>query len=330
MSYNPKFITNTNVSLPQLPESEILKFKNSGRVLKNYSLDYKNYSVLHNPFRRLPYYSATNIDGSLFVKLDRVGTWSNEDELSDKEQFDEDLYKALNKVNNPSNKKCKHRVNCPIDRGHMTKREDVQWSKGKDKEKAEEAAKSTFVYTNAAPQHYRLNQTIWRYIEDYILHKETVLNDLKICVFTGPVLSEDDPYSIVEIDSQKVQLPVLFWKIVYYPKPNKELCRTAFLTNQHYLLQRDNVIPRVKKSKTQITQKKIRNKYFTKFKYSETFQVQVSLIEELTNYTFSKACENFIDKRPKLLVLNNVKVRSDKVFTESNKFKTIKIQNLTL
>ncbi|MBK8429509.1 MAG: DNA/RNA non-specific endonuclease [Lewinellaceae bacterium] len=53
-----------------------------------------------------------------------------------------------------------------FDKGHMTKREDAQW--GQSDEEARNGALSTFYYTNAVPQVARLNQQLWRGLEDYI------------------------------------------------------------------------------------------------------------------------------------------------------------------
>jgi endonuclease G, mitochondrial len=49
-------------------------------------------------------------------------------------------------------------AHCDFDKGHMVKREDVQW--GHSIAVASKAADSTFFYTNAVPQHAKLSQQI--------------------------------------------------------------------------------------------------------------------------------------------------------------------------
>ena len=152
---------------------EIAKLKDSpGKV----TLDYDNYSVIMDKERRFPILTAANIDGTKFRRVPRAGSWKNDKRISADEQWGSKLYKA--KFSD-------------FDKGHMTKREDVQW--GKDDESATAAAKSTFYYTNAVPQHAALNRSVWRSIERYVLKSETVKHQLKVTVLTGPVLAHHDP-----------------------------------------------------------------------------------------------------------------------------------------
>src|SRR3546814_8573174 len=116
--------------------------------------------------------TATNIDGLQFKKVPRKDSWRKDTRISKEFQFGKELYTA------PKSN---------FDKGHMTKREDVQW--GETFGIAFNAANSTFYYTNAVPQHNDLNRVIWRSLEDYILHHETKKNELRLCVFTGTVLT---------------------------------------------------------------------------------------------------------------------------------------------
>ena len=118
----------------------------------------------------------------------------------------------------------------PLDRGHLVRRLDPAW--GDSMQLAKVANDDTFHFTNCAPQHEDFNrkQTTWAGLEDYILENANVKN-LRVSVFTGPVLSDQDlPY-------RGVNLPKQFWKVVVMVKENGELSATAYLLSQDSLLQ---------------------------------------------------------------------------------------------
>jgi len=167
--YQKNFLSKP-VPLPKLSKSQeddLAPVKDNDDATANYI----NYSVQLSASRRFPFFSASNINGKLFRKLSREDKWRIDERVHKEHQWGPELYRAQKS---------------DFDRGHMTKREDVQW--GHSVMAATKAADSTFFYSNAVPQHARLNQRIWRLLEDYILHAETKEHGLKICVFTGPVL----------------------------------------------------------------------------------------------------------------------------------------------
>ena len=252
-------------------------------------LDYQNYSVIMDRERKFPIITASNVDAAQFKKVPRKGSWKNDRRIKDNEQWGKQLYEA---------------EFSDFDKGHMTKREDVQW--GIDDETATEAAESTFYYTNAVPQHALLNRAIWRSIETYVLKSEAVKHQLKVTVFTGPVLHHRDPEFITEVEGQCIQIPLLFWKIIYYTLSDGTLCRTAFLTSQKDLLEADGIV-----EKSPLIRSSTKGEdFFQDFKNAETFQVRVDLIEDLTHLNFPYAKENYTDDRPNQLILNQVNVRA--------------------
>ncbi|MEO1655383.1 MAG: DNA/RNA non-specific endonuclease, partial [Bacteroidota bacterium] len=277
------------VQLPQLAT----KWENSPASVEGKAdnmLHYLNYSLLQNKERRLPFYTATNIQGKAFKKVKRkdlfgsYDKWVKDPRIPDSEQWGPELYKSV-----------KH----SFDRGHMTKREDVQW--GTSEEDARLAAMATFYYTNSVPQRKEVNQDVWRDIEDYILHDQTIAKDLKINVFTGPVLKEDDPLFINQIGGEHPQIPTLFWKIVYFSKKDQKLYRVAFLAGQKHLLDENDLVARREATEEE--------ELFADFELSNTFQVNVGLIEKLTGLSFTPAIEPFQDERPVGLTLEEIEVR---------------------
>ena len=254
-------------------------------------LRYPNYSILQSATRRFPILTATNIDGNLFQKITRkevAGSWKKDKRIKYAHQWGSELYKA---------------DKSDFDKGHMTKREDVQW--GVERSFAKNAAKETFYYTNAIPQHKDLNQVIWQSIENYILHDKTVDDRLQINVFTGPVLSPNDPFFVTEVRNVKVQIPILFWKVVYYIKLGI-LHQVSFLVGQKGVLERKGIV-----KSSEIKSRGGLATSFAEFEDAATYQIEIGLLENLTGLTFPYAIDAFQDNRPKQLILQQVSVRGE-------------------
>ena len=302
MSYAHSFMGNFDVPIPEISTKEAEKFETNGLDRSQYFLEYINYSVLHNPFRKFPYFTASNIQGDLFKKITRKelfsgkgDKWKKDARIPKAEQLGHELYSA---------------VKSDFDKGHLTKREDVQW--GSSRDEAIAAAESTFFYTNAMPQVDKLNRGIWRKIEDYILHHQTITHDIKINLFTGPVFLENDPNFVTEVRDSIVQIPYLFWKVIYYQN-NNTLHRTAFLTSQKNLLEKRRIVKPSARGEEQID-----SDLFMTFKDAETYQVRVEFIENISGLTFHEAAENFVEDTPEELILSGVNVRSDQEIDVKN------------
>lgn len=280
--YDEKFIANQIVPLPKLSQEQsddLVSDEVGNKIIK-----YINYSLQLSAKHKFPFYTATNIDGQQFHKVPRKDNWRKDPRISKESQFGNELYSA------PKSN---------FDRGHMTKREDVQW--GENIGIALYAADSTFYYTNSVPQHKDLNRYIWRSLEDYILHTETKKNNLRINVFTGPVLSSSNPYFITSINNLQIQIPSLFWKVVLFQKEDGNLYRVGFMMGQNKLLLNDNIIEELESD----------NELFLQFNDAETYQVNISLIEEITNLEMPKAIDSYTDTRNAKLVLNEIDIDPD-------------------
>lgn len=293
MSYLTNFFETHQVQTPKIHADEVAKFTAAALDVSDYYLPYKNYSILQNPFRKFPYYSAVNVDGTCFHKIKRntifgrkSERWEKDDRIPTEAQWGNALYNA---------------EKYDFDKGHMAKREDVQW--GNNVDAARLAAKSTFFYTNAIPQVSKLNRGVWKSIENYILHHEAVKNSMKICLFSGPAFRDDDPEFLKTVNDEKVLLPYLFWKVVYYVKDNT-LHRAGFLTSQQRLLQKKRIVKPVSRSEG------VRSTKFNSFKDAETYQVPVSFIEKISQLTFEAAAEMFQNDAPEKIILSRVNVRS--------------------
>lgn len=176
----------------------------------NGELRYTHFSIVMHKERKLPFFTACNIDGQLLYNLPRGrDRWHLDERLVDhtNHQIGEDLY-ARN----------------PLDRGHLVRRLDPAW--GATREEAKEAEMDTFFFTNCSPQHSRLNQRTWLSLEDYVLGNAGT-HDLKVSVFTGPVMAEADR------KYRGIQLPEEFWKVVVILNSfTGQLSATAYLLSQ--------------------------------------------------------------------------------------------------
>lgn len=280
--YDEKFISTQTVPLPNLSTKQ-----NNDLVLDdkgNKVIKYINYSLQQSASHKFPFYTATNIDGIQFKKVPRKDNWRKDSRLSKEFQLGKELYSA---------------PKSDFDKGHMTKREDVQW--GVTPGIALSAADSTFYYTNAVPQHKDLNRDIWRSVEDYILHTETKQNELRICVFTGPVLSSSNPYFVTPINNKQIQIPSLFWKVVVFQKGDGNLYRVGFMISQNTLLQKNHIIEQLESD----------DELFMQFKDADTYQVNISLIEELTGLEIPKAIDSYTDTRNIKLLLKEIDIDPD-------------------
>lgn len=231
--FNEEFLgtKKLHVPLPELNDEQrddAVEVKPDARGMGVYVLDYTHFSVVLCKSRRLAFYTAVNIDGSQDVALRRRSTpWRIDPRVPAEYQCGPEVYEG--------NK---------LDRGHLVRRLDPVWG---DDETAKLADDDTFHYSNAAPQHERLNQKTWLSLEEYIL-SNAATEDLKINVFTGPVFSDRD------VDYRGVQIPSEFWKVVTMVTTGKKLHATAYLLSQgSYLDDIEFVYGKFKTYQTSIT-----------------------------------------------------------------------------
>lgn len=173
-------------------------------------LEYTNFSIVQNKERRMPFFTAVNIDGASVKEVARSGKWLFDARISREHQLGNHAYKKND-----------------IDRGHMVRRRDATWG-----DKAEQGSADTFVYTNAALQHKNLNQDEWLDLEDRVLNRAQS-EDRRMTVFTGPVFADDDP----SFDNggklkNPAKIPQDFWKVVAWKDKDGQLKSEAFVMSQ--------------------------------------------------------------------------------------------------
>jgi len=217
-------------------------------------LSYANFSVALSSERRLSLYAVVNINGRSLVDKHRAGDpWQLDPRVPEDEQVGGKYYAGT-----------------PLDRGHMVRRVDPVWGPN-----ADQAERDTFHYPNSCPQHKNLNRKTWNDLEDYI-YKNLQRDDMKVTVFTGPVLAGDDALF------HGVQLPKEFWKVVVIRRDDGKLSATGYLLSQEDMIEG------------------------LEFVYGEfrTYQVAVALIEKKTGLDFGSL--RTFDPRAKTATLEAV------------------------
>jgi endonuclease G len=235
--YSTQFLHGFEVPHPKptgVREQDVAPLLNgSGTELK-----YEHFSAVMSKSRRLALYVACNIDGRRSQKIKRgQDRWSLDPRMDQAYQIGEDLY-ARNE----------------LDRGHLVRREDPVWGQTKE---ATVANEDTFHFTNCSPQHEKFNQKTWLGLEDYILQNSRA-HKLKVTVFTGPILHDDDP------EYRAVRLPREYWKVVAVVSDGRKSA-TAYMISQSELLEH------------------LRAFGFGRYK---TYQVSIGQIERLTSLDF--------------------------------------------
>jgi endonuclease G, mitochondrial len=186
----------------------VLKTKFSGNALP-----YTHFSILMSGSRRLPIFTAENLNGALKIQLKRKDSWGFDPRIPKVAQVGHKEFYGPEQ----------------FDKGHMVRRENPGW--GDTEEEAQLGEDDTFVYANAVPQMPQLNQRTWLSLENYVLDNAKT-EGFKVCVFTGPVFRNGDPAY------NGVQVPTDFWKVVVAIDAD-----TKGLLTSAYLLSQDGLMP---------------------------------------------------------------------------------------
>ena len=211
--YDPAFLGggDRRVPLPTLgPHEADVAVATEPDGSKRPELRYTHFSVKFSTSRRLPRLTACNVDGGQWRRIKRADEdqWFSDGRISAESQLGEADY-----------------AHPDIDRGHMVRREDPNWGTAVVARRAND---DTFHYTNAAPQHELLNQGAkeWLGLENYVLESART-HGLKISVFTGPVLRDDDR----RLDNG-LQVPDEFWKVIVALDGRRRLRATGYVLTQ--------------------------------------------------------------------------------------------------
>ncbi|MFP3943391.1 MAG: DNA/RNA non-specific endonuclease [Alphaproteobacteria bacterium] len=215
LGYQPDFLgTEHEVPLPE-PRAALKRklFVFDGDADAPWEVRYIHYSLAFHAERRLAAFTACNLNGAETQRLARTADpWAYDKRVPRELQAGNDLYR-------------KNMLN----RGHLVRRLSTMW--GTTREFVRHAERDTYWWTNCVPRHEDLDESIWLALEDHILNRADVTN-IRLSVFSGPVLADDDPFY-----RREYRIPKAFWKIVAFLDRERNALRAlAFLLRQDHLL----------------------------------------------------------------------------------------------
>ncbi|MCP2156398.1 UNVERIFIED_ORG: endonuclease G [Rhizobium sp. SLBN-170] len=262
--YNPAFLEKGTVAWPRLPEElqAELAIPSDSQPANPHELRYTHFGVLVSAAKKLPVLTAVNIDGSRSVRIKRgKDKWAFDGRIPTTQQMGDPAY-----------------ADASIDRGHMVRREDPNWSDEGNEAESHQANDDTFHFTNCAPQHSSLNQgkALWQGLENYILDSSRT-HGFRACVFTAPVYRENDP----QLDAG-VKVPLEFWKVVVtLDETGQSLHATAYLLSQGQLIR--DLLER--RHRAEAVEGFVLGPY-------RTFQISISDLADATGFDFN-GIENY-------------------------------------
>jgi endonuclease G, mitochondrial len=191
-------------------------------VKENPVLNYLHFSILMNKKRKMPYFTAVNIDAVKYNKL--------KSQIPSRKEIGSDNWIIDPRVDKTDQLPKSFYSNNDFDLGHMVRREDALW--GDNLEEALAANNDTFYLTNATPQHKDFNRNAerWKGLEDFAL-RNARQNDLRISVFTGCVFTDKDRKLGI------VRIPAKFWKVIVMVKEDGTPSATGYIVNQDDLIE---------------------------------------------------------------------------------------------
>lgn len=232
--YDPNFLPGAKLHLSGLlarARDRIAPLKPDQPNAEAGELKYQHFSVVMDADRRFAMLTATNIDGSTYIEIDRdTGlpeesgaegeTWYDDPRMDPARYVGQRFYSANSAF---------------FDRGHLTRRTDPTWG---TPTRATRANADTFHRTNCTPQHWLFNQSLrfWQGIERHYLEFGATVDKSRLTVLQGPVFGDDDP-AYKDLDGDVVRVPLDFWKIVVRVVDD-EVRATGFLASHRKLLKR--------------------------------------------------------------------------------------------
>lgn len=213
-------------------------------------LDYHHYSLVMHKARRFAIYSAANVDFSgRFAMTRPKDVWRIDPRISVSAQVTAACYE-----------------NNQFDRGHLTRREDLEY--GVDKAAARASADDTCHWTNCTPQAASFNEgrQLWAGLELHILEAAVAKDSFRAQVFTGPIFDDRDPPIPGFADTH---YPLRYWKVVSAINASSRLFATAYVLDQR---------PEIRAG--------MRGAPEIPFGPYKTFQTTIANVEKLTGLAF--------------------------------------------
>ena len=256
--YNPLFLSpDHQITLPKIsPQLSHLIAEVEGR--DDGVLHYPHHSIVMNKERKMAFFSA-----AMVMEKNKSFNFSRSPYKKDKRikadyQFGNNFSSFKNNIN----------------RTALIKRTDVSWGTAK---KAQDASEAIYQYTNIVPQIGNLTRTNWKNLEQNI-QKRLELNNQKAIIIAGPIFYDEDPVYI----ANSYQIPIAFWKVIYFKDQNGSIRRCCFLATQLEVLGYREV---------NISAKDTHPLRSSIFRDETLYQVDTKEIEAMTQLKFTPAEE---------------------------------------
>jgi endonuclease G, mitochondrial len=208
--YQANFLPTFTVPLPLLDSTlakQVAPLRAGTPGAASGLLKYEHFSLKLHKTRRVAIYTATNIDGDTYKKIDRdtgqvstseADTWFKDPRVDERYYLGQDFYSATSRT---------------FDRGHLTRRSDPTWGTAAQ---AQRANADTFHFSNCSPQHFRFNQSAkyWQGLERYILETGVLKAGpgARLCVLQGPLYNDAIDLWV----DDEIQIPSSYWKVVVW------------------------------------------------------------------------------------------------------------------
>jgi endonuclease G len=208
--YDPDFIPGFKIGLPEPSPSlakQIAPLRAGEADASKGELKYQHFSIKMHKAKHLAMFTATNIDGTRYLAVDRKtgevsagaegDKWFKDSRISESFWTGQEFYTDWSDY---------------FDRGHLTRRTDPTWGTTAE---AERANADTFHWTNCSPQHFRFNESarFWQGAERYVLENGVLEADQRkpLCVFQGPIFDDT-----VDHYAGDLQIPSSFFKVIIW------------------------------------------------------------------------------------------------------------------
>ena len=259
--YDSGFINNSsNINAEKTLSAKLKKLLPAVEGNNKGILNYTGMSVFFNTRRKLPFFSAYNIDGKEDANAAGRPKFRTDPRMKKEQQLDFPFYDLRKDITE-------------FEIGHMASNNEM--GRG---ENGQLKAYQTFHFTNSVPQAEKLNTGIWKGLETYIITEAaTIKSNKRICVFTGPMLKDNDPKYV---EDTSFRIPILFFKVIVFPTA-KGIFSTAFMMSHEKKLVEDDLIEAPPSLLPE------GEGLFDDFKFKKVFQVNVSFLENETGLKFT-------------------------------------------
>ena len=228
--YDSGFLTGFDVPLPRTTKPSQLAALADG----NHVIPYHHFSIVMDKHRRLPVFTASNLDYSPAAKKPEPGDYTRKG-LSGLGPNDLESWfvdPRLPTICQLSDRFFTKDAGA-FDRGHVVRRKDVAW--GSSYQEVRDAVGDTFHITNCTPQvagfNRPANDTNWGDLEVFVAKQA---ESGRLSLFAGPVLAPDDPIfsGVTDGGVLRAQIPRRYWKVVTAAQSG-QLASFGFILDQN-------------------------------------------------------------------------------------------------